>query len=295
MPPPDAHGTIECMSRTELSPAGVVERAVAAAQRAADQAGVEVRSLETVPEFEAASRLISEIWSDDEPKAPAGLLRALSHAGNFVAGAWRAGELVGISFGFFGLEDGELHLHSHITGVHPALQGQSVGFALKQFQRTWTLERGARTIQWTADPLVRRNMFFNLMKLGTTIVAYHDDFYGRIADGLNASEETDRVVVRWDLASERAAAAADGVPATRPATDGRVILGAGVDGEPAISGGDGDTLLAWIPEDIVLLREADPAAAHAWRRALRDTAGRCLDNGFRADAITRDGWFVLTR
>jgi predicted GNAT superfamily acetyltransferase len=74
-----------------------------------------------------------------------------------------------------------------------------------------------------------------------------------------------------------------------------VILGAGVDGEPAISGGDGDTLLAWIPEDIVLLREADPAAAHAWRRALRDTAGRCLDNGFRADAITRDGWFVLTR
>ena len=46
------------------------------------------------------------------------------------------GELVGVSFGFFGLDERELHLHSHITGVDRALQGRSLGFALKQFQRT---------------------------------------------------------------------------------------------------------------------------------------------------------------
>jgi predicted GNAT superfamily acetyltransferase len=140
------------------------------------------------------------------------------------------------------------------------------------------------------------NMFFNLAKLGTTIVAYHDDFYGQIVDGLNSGEETDRVVVRWDLTSDRAVAAADGAPAAaRPVSDGRVILRQGPDGAPATSAVDGETLLAWIPEDIVRLRRSDAAAGRAWRRALRATVGRCLADGFRAEAITRDGWFVLTR
>jgi predicted GNAT superfamily acetyltransferase len=285
------------VSRTELDTIDAVQRrAAAAARAAAARAGVDVRALDTVPEFEEASRLVSRIWNDDEPKAPASLLKALSHAGNFVAGAWSGGRLVGISLGFFGFEDDEFHLHSLITGVDPGLQGRSVGFALKQFQRSWALEHGAPTVRWTADPLVRMNMFFNLVKLGATIVAYHDDFYGTIADGLNSGGESDRVVIRWDLASDRAAAAADGSPAPAPPTDqGRVILRAGADGAPATSDGDGETLLAWIPEDIVHLRESDASAAHAWRRALRDTVGGSLADGFSAEAITRDGWFVLTR
>ena len=285
------------MNPTGLDEVGsALEPAATAARRAGERADVEVRPLDTLSEFEAASRLISRIWNDDEPKAPAGLLRALSHAGNFVAGAWRGEDVVGVSLGFFGFEDAEFHLHSHITGVHPDLQGRSVGFALKQFQRTWALERGARTIRWTADPLVRMNMFFNVVKLGGTIVAYHNDFYGPIVDGLNAGEDTDRIVVRWDLLSDRVISAAGGTPvAVPPVSEGTVILRADPDGRPAIAEGDGDTLLAWIPEDIVRLREADAARAHAWRRALRETAGRSLSAGFQVEAITRNGWFVLTR
>ena len=264
---------------------------------AAEQAGVDIRVLCTLAEFEAASRLVSRIWADDEPKAPASLLKALSHADNFVAGAWSGDELVGISLGFFGIEDGELYLHSHITGVHPVLQGRAVGFALKQFQRTWALERGAPTVRWTADPLVRMNTYFNLMKLGATIVAYHDDFYGPIVDRLNSGEETDRLEVLWDLASERVTSAAERTTAAAPAPEavGTVILRADPSGAPAISSPDGDSLLAWIPEDIVRLRESDAPVAHAWRRALRDTVGQSLSDGFRARAITRDGWFILTR
>jgi predicted GNAT superfamily acetyltransferase len=286
------------VSRIELAtPDGLLERAAASARAAAEHAGVEIRILDAVPEFEAASHLVSRIWADDEPKAPASLLRALAHADNFVAGAWSDDELVGISLGFFGLEDGELHLHSHITGVHPVLQGRSVGFALKQFQRAWALEHGAPTVRWTADPLVRMNIFFDLVKLGATIVAYHDDFYGRIDDGLNSGEETDRVEFRWDLSSERAAAAAERAAAVPGPADavGTVVLRADATGAPAVSAGDGDTLLAWIPEDIVRLRESDALAAHAWRRALRDTVGRSLSDGYRAEAITRDGWYMLTR
>jgi predicted GNAT superfamily acetyltransferase len=286
------------VSRIELAtPDAALERAAAAARTAAQEAGVDIRVLDTLPEFEAASRLVSRIWADDEPKAPASLLKALSHADNFVAGAWSSDELVGISLGFWGVDDGELYLHSHITGVHPVLQGRAVGFGLKQFQRAWALEHGAPTVRWTADPLVRMNTYFNLMKLGATIVAYHDDFYGRIDDGLNSGEESDRVEVCWDLASERVAAAAERTTpgAAPPATEGRVILRADSSGAPAISRSDGDALLAWIPGDIVQLRESDMRTANAWRQALRDTVGRSLSDGYRVEAITRDGWFIITR
>ncbi|HEY2776697.1 MAG TPA: hypothetical protein VGI77_02240 [Gaiellaceae bacterium] len=271
-------------------------QAAAAARAAAERAGVVVRPLEALAEFEAASDLIGRIWSDEgEPKAPVNLLRALSHAGDFVAGAYRGDALVGISLGFFGLAGAELHLHSHITGVAPGDQGKALGFAIKQFQRSWALERGARTIEWTADPLVRANVYFNLAKLGASIVGYHENFYGVLQDGLNASSESDRAVIRWDLASERSVRAADGTTGEPGPVDGRIILQADGGGGPQVDAGDGDVLLAWIPQDIVRLREQDARVADAWRHALRDAIGPRLRDGFRADAITRDGWLVLAR
>jgi predicted GNAT superfamily acetyltransferase len=298
MPRRGTHGTILRMAHTELEPVQTTrdlrELADAAARRAAERAGIVVRPLDTLAELDEGSRLISRIWDDGEPKAPTSLLRALVHAGNFVAGAFDHDRLVGVSLGFFGFEGSELHLHSHITGVDRARQGRSLGFALKQFQRSWALERSARTIVWTADPLVRGNAFFNLVKLGAAMVAFHENFYGFLEDGLNAGD-SDRVVLRWDLASERAERAAHGAFAEPSAVEGRVVLRAGEDGRPATQCAEGDVLLAWIPEDIARLREADPERASAWRGALRETVGRALADEFRADAITRDGWLVLRR
>jgi predicted GNAT superfamily acetyltransferase len=294
------------MVDTKLDPTTeLCEHAAAAARRAADRAGIVVRSLGTLDELEEGSRLVSRIWEDDdEPKAPTSLLRAPVHAGNLVAGAFDHGRLVGISLGFFGLEGSELHLHSHITGVERPFQGRSLGFALKQFQRSWTLERGARTVVWTADPLVRSNAYFNLVKLGAAFVGYHENFYGLLQDGLNAGD-SDRVVLRWDLASARAVHAADGVFDEPGAVAGRVVLRAGDDGEPQIGeaqtgeaqtdDADGDALLAWVPEDIVRVREQDPRRAAAWRLASRQTVGRALADGFRAESVTRDGWLLLRR
>jgi predicted GNAT superfamily acetyltransferase len=256
---------------------------------------VVTRPLRTLTELDTGSQLIERIWDDGEPKAPTSFLRALSHSGGFVAGAYGDGELVGISFGFLGLEGDELYLHSHITGVAPTFRGRSVGFALKQFQRAWALARGIQTITWTADPLVRTNMHFNVVKLGTTIVAYHQDFYGPLRDTLNAGQESDRVVMRWELASARAERAAEGNPVPPARADGNVILRAGPESEPATAPADGEVLRAWIPPDIVRLRAERPACAHAWREALRHTAGRALAEGYRADWITADGWLVLTR
>jgi predicted GNAT superfamily acetyltransferase len=247
-------------------------------------ARTEVRELTTLAELEAASQLICRIWEDDDPKAPTSLLRAMNHAGNFVAGAFADERLVGVSFGFYGVHHGELHLHSHITGVDGAFRGRSVGFALKDFQRSWALDRGLGTIIWTADPLVRSNAVFNLAKLGATMVAYHENFYGLLDDGMNAGE-SDRVVLRWDLTAERAPAGEDGC----------VVLRARADGSPEVAEPKGEILRAWLPPDIVRLREDAPGDAVAWRDAVRATVGRALADGFRGEWISRDGWLVLRR
>jgi predicted GNAT superfamily acetyltransferase len=288
-------GVTDLQTTTGKVPSDLSAGAAAAARAAADRAGVEIRLLESVAEFEAASRLVARIWSDDDPKAPAALLRALAHAGNFVAGAFSETELVGTSIGFFGQDGDELHLHSHITGVDPLLQNKAVGFALKQFQRSWALAHGASSVRWTADPLVRRNLFFNLCKLGATVVGYYPDFYGPLFDGVNGSGESDRVLLHWDLASPRVIEAADLLPLEPVVRPGAVIVAADTDGSPVAAQSEADRLLVWIPDDIVQLRQSDPPQAEAWREAVRLAIGGAVADGYHGESITRDGWLLLTR
>ena len=277
-----------------VSETDIAAQAHEAASRAARQAGISIRPLERMADHEAASRLAALVWNDDGPaKAPAELLRALAHAGNYVVGGFVDDALVAMSVAFYGLNGGPLKLHSHITGVHPDLQGRAVGYAVKQHQRAWALARGIDAIEWTTDPLVRRNGFFNLQKLGAEMTAYHVDFYGPMADGLNAGDETDRVVVRWALRAPRAVAASEG-GLDEPAYDasaGEVLDADGTVGHVPETG----SLRAWVPPDIVRMRAEDRDRAHRWRIALRLSLGRAIEEGFRAHAMTRDGWYFLSR
>jgi predicted GNAT superfamily acetyltransferase len=126
------------------------------------------------------------------------------------------------------------------------------------------------------------------------MVAYHENFYGVLEDGYN-SGDSDRVVLRWDLASPRAVDAAEGRADGPSADAGCVVLKANPDGAPATYDAEGDVLLAWLPESIVRVRAENPDRAATWRAALRSTVGRALADGFRGESITRDGWLVLRR
>jgi predicted GNAT superfamily acetyltransferase len=248
-----------------------------------------VRPLVEMHELSAASDLLAAIWGfppDQGPVTPE-LLRAFVHTDNYVAGAWHDGVLVGASAGFLGRHPGEdaVHLHSHISGVASDRQGGAVGYALKQHQRSWALERGIGVIEWTFDPLVRRNAYFNVSKLGALIVGFEADFYGPMRDAINAGDETDRAVARWDLQAP-----------SRPPVDvdgAAVILRADGSGRPVADRVDGPVLRAWIPEDRQALRDTDPALARGWRHALRETVGRALRRGYVAVGMTRDGWYTL--
>jgi predicted GNAT superfamily acetyltransferase len=169
----------------------------------------ELKELEELRELEA---LFASIWErPDEPPISADLLRALAHSGNYVTGARTGGRLVGGLVGWLGGDPRhELHMHSHILGVDAGRQVRGLGFELKQHQRRWCLERGMKRMEWTTDPLVRRNGYFNLSKLGARAREYLVNFYGAMADGLNAGEESDRLLIGWQLDSAQAEMAATG-------------------------------------------------------------------------------------
>lgn len=287
----------------ELTRIGVATQAAAAAAAAARSAELAITAIDDLASLTEVSRLFDAVWSNagEAPMITASTLKALSHAGNYISAAFHDNAIVGGLIGFLGLHDGELQLHSHILGVSPELQGRSIGFALKQHQRAWALEHGIRTVTWTFDPLVRRNAFFNLTKLGATVTAYYENFYGEMPDAINAGQESDRVLVTWALDSDAVLRASDGAapePDIEALTEdgATAILYAGEDDDPVTTNGTtGDTLLVQVPNDIVALRDATPDLARHWRRMTRETLGVALAKGFVAQGMTRSGWYVLSQ
>ena len=238
---------------------------------------MEVKELESMREINELGELFATIWGrPGESPIDLSTLRALSHSGNYVVGAYSGTRMVGGLIGWLGGHpSGDLHLHSHVLGVLPDIEAHGVGFQLKQHQRKWCIDRGVTSIEWTYDPLVRRNAYFNLVKLGADAVDYLADFYGPMDDGINAGDESDRILVRWNLESAKAAAAAEGRP---------------IDVQPHEG-----ALLVPVPADIVAIRRDDHALARRWRHQVREALGGAMSRGYRVTGFTRAFEYVLSR
>ncbi len=270
-----------------------------AAADAARASGVTVRLLTEPVEHQAAQDLFIDLWATEPVHAPvsADLLAALSHFGGYVAGAYSGETLVGAAAGFRGA-DPEPSLHSHITGVRPDWQGRRVGYAIKLHQRVWALEHGITAINWTFDPLIRRNAFFNITRLGARPQRYLVDLYGEMRDGVNAGQGSDRILVTWPVTADALTRSEPDVGDLRP---DRVLLdtdaGGGPEWHPPPADADADAseapLLCRVPADIETLRRSDPALAMAWRTAVRETLGGRMAAGHPITGMTRSGWYVV--
>ena len=258
---------------------------------------VVVRQLTDHAELLATQRLYESIWRPAEeggaPPVTAELLRAMTKAGSYVAGAFDGDVLVGACIGFCSPPAAGA-LHSHIAGVAAGMRGRNVGYALKLDQRTWALERGLTEVSWTFDPLVRRNAYFNLGKLAADATEYLPDFYGHMHDDINGGGETDRLLIRWRISSPAAVSACAGQPRTVSAT-GVVGLGISEDGLPVPGVCSGNTVLVAVPPDIESLRATNPAAANDWRYAVREVLGGLLASGARITGFDRSGWYVVEK
>lgn len=261
----------------------------------------DISELGDLDDLRTLERIFAEIWGrPGEPPIVSDVLMALAHSGNYVAGVRVDGRLLGGLVGWLGgTPPAHLILHSHILGVMTDSPVRGLGFELKQHQRKWCLERGVKTIEWTFDPLVRRNAYFNLNKLGAEAGEYLVNFYGEMTDGINAGEESDRILISWRLDSRRAEDAAAGRPhdplAGTAVRDVDALLSVGSSGEPLPRSSSAARVTCQVPEDIVALRRTDPALARAWRMALRNALTAAFAADYRITGVDRAGWYVLLR
>ena len=153
--------------------------------------------------------------------------------------------------------------------VADSMRHAGIGRAIKLHQRAWAIERGLGRITWTFDPLVRRNAWFNIAVLGADVDAYLPSFYGEMSDAINAGDDSDRLLLAWDMSAD--------VPATPRATVAICV----------------DAELVPTPFDIVELRRCDPSAVAMWRGDTRRALASALDAGRRVLGFTRDGEYVI--
>lgn len=251
----------------------------ALALEAARTAGVTLRPLPSLDDADQILQVMIATWGEHQ-LLPREMIHALGASGNVPWGAFDGQEMIGYVLGWTGVdpEDG-LHTHSHMLAALPERRHHGVGYALKLAQRAQAIEQGIRLVRWTFDPLIARNAYFNLWKLGAVADRFHRNFYGEMTDSLNRGERSDRFVVRWDLdrsPGPRSIGARDATPVLERSDDSDTPA-------PVLVGAPGSgAALVQIPREYVALRERQPELAREWRDALAEAVEACVGAGLVA-------------
>jgi predicted GNAT superfamily acetyltransferase len=257
-----------------------------------------LRVLEAPNDMRAVEELQRAVWPGSETDVvPLHLLRTAAHNGGLIAGAYVGEQLVGMVFGFPGLEstpDGPRPKHcSHMMGVLPEYRDSGLGFALKRAQWQMVRQQGVDHITWTYDPLLSRNAYLNIGKLGAVCNTYIPAYYGDMRDGLNVGLPSDRFQVDWWLFTKRVERRlgqrprrafgldhflqADVQPLYAAASDHAQAWVRPPEVQPTLGGA---LLLAEIPADFMTLKAEDMFLASAWRMFSRDLFMNAFDAGY---------------
>jgi chorismate synthase len=299
---------------------------------AAAAEGVTLRQLASHADYHACFELQLATWGRDfEEGVPPSVLKISQRVGGIAAGAFAAdGRLLGFVFGLTGVRsagsrrsavsaspgasDGhsgepaagrpELLHWSHMLAVAPDARDLGLGRHLKLYQRELLLPLGVEVVEWTYDPLEARNAHLNLNRLGADVVDYVEEMYkGEMGSELARGIGTDRFVVSWRIAGERARAALERQGTGRGAGPGDgggadATPPAGFEGAPGIepappAGGDpplpdAPRVRIEVPARIQEFKEAEPERALAWRLGTRRAFRGYLARGYLVTAFWRD-------
>ncbi|MGZ4149503.1 MAG: hypothetical protein ACXVQJ_05645 [Actinomycetota bacterium] len=259
------------------------------AHAAAREAGVRLRPLTTVEDAGALNEVIGTTWGGQHLDRE--VVRALAVSGNVSWGATTDGGLVGFVLGWAGVDEHGLHVHSHMLASTPGRRHRGVGYALKLAQRAQALEQGIEVVRWTFDPLVARNGWFNLGKLGAVIDRFERSFYGEMEDDINRGERSDRCFVRWDLRVEPG-------PWTIGYPQQTIVCRTGDAAVPEPESSSlpaAGVVLVEIPPEYHELRASHPAVAARWRESTAEAIEACLGAGLVGSGFLRDaGAYVFS-
>jgi predicted GNAT superfamily acetyltransferase len=253
------------------------------ARSAAEAANVELRPLSSLDQFDDAIGIMVATWGGFQ-LPPREVIIALAHSGNAPLGAYDEERLVGFVLGWAGVDEVGLHVHSHMLAALPDRRHRGVGYALKLGQRAQALDQGIHTARWTFDPLVARNAWFNLGKLGAVADRFGRAFYREMSDEINRGDRTDRLVIRWDLdPGPVPRAMPEGLP-TVLAASGDAEAPVPVQGSPPSSEGG----VIEVPREHAELRQRDADLASRWRDAVAEALEMCFGAGLIVGAFDRD-------
>jgi predicted GNAT superfamily acetyltransferase len=243
---------------------------------------IEIRRPTAIDEFQACHAVQQQAWTFPELLVvPYTQLMTISQHGGVVLCAFDRDQVVGFVYGFLGRRAAvPLYLFSQRLAVLPGYQGKGIGAALKWAQRSWALEQGLDLIVWTYDPLEVANARLNIAKLGAGACQYERDAYGQRHTYQGRDLPSDRLLVEWQLASERVLARLD--PGWRPPGVGELLAQAGdplnsvswdsqglPHGDPPdLSRGDSPALVE-VPARWQALCEANMTLAREWRTNTR--------------------------
>jgi predicted GNAT superfamily acetyltransferase len=267
---------------------------------------VEIRRAETIADYRACQEAQRQAWgiSDEGYLIPVATMVGANLHGGLVLGAFlSSGEAVAMSFAFLGRLGGRVCLYSQLTGVVPGYQSQGLGFEMKRVQRAIAHSEGLECIAWAFDPLQAGNAHFNLSRLRATAGVYIGNMYGLRTDALNAGVPTDRLIAKWDTASDRqpSALAATSRPyliRIEQGDEGAQAAPLGLDMARLVD----PCILLEIPADIARMRQNDSALAERWRVVVGHAFRAAFAAGYHAvDLIRQDSargrrsFYVLER
>jgi predicted GNAT superfamily acetyltransferase len=255
-----------------------------------------IKILEAPEEMTAVENLQRTVWPGSETDVvPAHMLITAVHNGGLLAGAFVENQLVGFVFGFPGIEftpDGPRPKHcSHMMGIHPDQRNSGIGFALKRAQWQMVRHQGIDHITWTYDPLLSRNAYLNIAKLGAVCHTYRRSEYGDMRDGLNAGLPSDRFMVDWWVNTRRV----ERRLSKRPRRPLKLDDFSKAELQPLyslhtesdlprppehFSPLEGNLTLAEIPSDFSALKESDFSLARDWRFFSRELFETAFSSGY---------------
>jgi len=275
-----------------------------------------IKVLETPDDMASIEALQRDIWPGSETDiVPAHIMITAVHNGGLVVGAFVDDRLVGFVFGFPGIEftpDGPRPKHcSHMLGILPDQRDSGIGFTLKRAQWQMVRHQGIDHITWTYDPLLSRNAYLNIAKLGAVCNTYRRSEYGDMRDGLNAGLPSDRFQVDWWINTRRVErrlgkrprrplklenfSKADLQPLYSPIATRET--GSWLCPPEHFSPLNGKLALAEIPSNFSRLKEADFALSRDWRFFSRELFEIAFDQGYIVTDFVYDqarSFYVLT-
>jgi predicted GNAT superfamily acetyltransferase len=179
-----------------------------------------------------------------------------------------------------------------MLGVLPEYRDSGLGFSLKRAQWQMVRHQGLDHITWTYDPLLSRNAYLNIAKLGAVCNTYLRSQYGDMRDGLNAGLPSDRFQVDWWIRTRRVerrlGQRARGTLSLNHFQEAEtqhlyspVIRADDLPHPPEdFARPEGRLALAEIPSDFLALKAADFALARDWRFFSREVFETCFAAGY---------------